>query len=402
MTVLLTRYRKALTRPGMPRMMSALLVACLLTGMMNLALLLAVEAATDSYARAGTVAGCFAGGLAIGAPAWGRAVDRLGPRRPLAWAATAQLTMVAIFLATANASNATLPLAVTASLVGASTPPYAAVTKRVMMTTSDTSSRRTLFAMSGFFTECVLVIGPLAVAVIVVVAGPLWAVLVAATASVTGSLAMRGCAPVRDLDRARSSGHLGRRASPAGWNLKQLWILAVITLGAFAIGSLQVSIVAHAQALSASEGILVAAVAAGGVVASFLYGGLHLHGSLRTHLAASLGLYGLLILTLLWSPGLLASVALLILIGAATGPADAVEALLVGHYTPAEAHAQAFATVVTANWIGVGVGSALGGALVEDVALATGVVVAGAGALAAASLTLFPVPAPAPAQHPGT
>jgi MFS family permease len=387
-SALLARYRSALGFPGMTRVMSAAFTSYLLAGMMNLSLLLSTERITGSYASAGLVCGAYAVALAFAAPVWGRAVDRRGPRLPLALAVTLQAVTASVFIVMAFTVTIPLLLAGMACLVGACTPPTSTVARRAMMTLPDEKAQRTLFAMSGFFAEFVFVIGPLIVAAVVAFLNPLWAVGIAAVASGTGALVLRGSGPARELDRAAV--HLcGKRTShAASWNPPQIRILLVIALGAFAIGAVQVSVVAHAQTLNSSAGVFVAVLAAGGALASFFYGGLSLPGSLPLQLVVCLSLYGVFILTFLLSPGFLLSLLLLFLIGAATGPADGIEAMLVGQHTPPAAQSQAFAVLVTANWIGFAIGSGIGGALIEDVASLAGMAAGGLSALAAAALVL--------------
>ncbi|GAA1311947.1 MFS transporter [Saccharothrix xinjiangensis] len=385
MRTLLTRYRTALRSPGMARVITAAFAAYLLSGMMSLSLLLTAERTTGSYATAGLVAGAYAAALAFAAPAWGRLVDRRGPRTPLALAVALQAVAVSTVVFAANSGTPAL-LVAAAGLAGACSPPTSTIASRVMAGVPDEAVQRTLFALSGFITECVFVVGPLVVAALVLLFHPLWAVGLAAVASAAGALLLRGSTAVRRLEEETARTAAG---GSSGWNAAQVRVLTVVALGAFAIGGVQVSIVAHAQGSGSSEGVFVALVATGGVVASFLYGGLSLPGSLPAQLAACLGLYGLLILALAFEPGLLVSAALLLLIGAATGPADGIEAMLIGKCTPPAAQARAFAVLVTANWIGFALGSAVGGALVERASLAAGVVATGLAALAAAALALF-------------
>lgn len=390
MITVLARYRAALAQRGMGRMVSATFIAYLLAGTVNLALLLAAESVTGSYAAAGVVAGSYSVALAVAAPLWGRVVDRLGPRRPLAWTVALQLLAFSSFVVVAATVAHPASLAVIAFAAGACTPPSSSVARRVMMTVRDEQVQRTLFAISGFFAECVFVVGPLLIALVLVFVSPTYAVVVAAVASASGGLLLRGSPPVRALEAARDRAEgVGKRA--ASWNARQVRVLVVIAFGAFAIGAVQVGVVAHAEELGTSAGVLVAALAVGGVVASFLYGGLSVRGSLPTQLVASLGLYGVLILTLTGQPGFLVTVLLLFLVGAATGPADAIEALLLGRHTPPAVQAQAFAVLVTANWIGFALGSAVGGRLVQDVATSAAFVVAGVSALVATVLVLTPV-----------
>ena len=389
MRSMLNRYRTALVIPGMPRVIAAAFTAYLLSGMMNLSLLLAAQRITGSFAAAGLVAGAYAAALAFAAPFWGRLVDRKGPRGPLLWAVGAQATMVAVFVVAGTSTSDTAVLLVAAGLTGACTPPTSTVARRVMAAVPDEAAQRTLFALSGFITEAVFIIGPLVVAVIVLVFHPLWAVGVAAVASGAGALILRGSTAARRLDREIVQRPATGSSRTAGWNAAQIRVLGVIALGAVAIGGVQVSVVAHAQVLGTSEGVFVAALAVGGVVASFLYGGMAVPGSLPVQLATFLALYGALILTLAFAPVFAISIVLMLLIGAATGPADGIEAMLIGQYTPPAGQSQAFAVLVTANWIGFALGSASAGAVIERVGPAAGVVLAGAAALVAAALALF-------------
>ena len=392
--MLLARYRLALGLPGMARTMLAAFIAYLLSGMMTLSLLLAIDNITGSYAVAGSVAGGYAAALAFAAPLWGRFVDRRGPRLPLVLAPSLLWAMTAALITVALTVQTPALLVAVACLAGGCAPPSASVVRRAMATVQDEGTQRTLFAVTGFIMALVFVTGPLLVAAIVTFVDPLWAVGLAAVASGAGALLLRGAAVVRELDSAAALPQSTGDRRPGSWNAEQIRILVVIALGSFAIGGVQVAIVAHAQHLGANAGVLIAVLAVGAMMASFLYGGLSLPGLLPLQLALSLGLYGVLILMLTTSPGLLASALLLLLIGAATGPADGIEAMLVGKYSPPAVQAQAFAVLVTANWIGFAIGNATCGALVDDVSRAAGVIAAGASALAAAALVLVPLPRP--------
>ncbi|WP_345607727.1 MFS transporter [Pseudonocardia adelaidensis] len=111
----------------------------------------------------------------------------------------------------------------------------------------------------------------------------------------------------------------------------------------------QVATVAHADVLGVDPGVLIAAIASGGVLASFLYGGVAVPGRLSVHLGVCLVAYGVLIATMGTTPGLLISTIVLVLIGAATGLADTIESLLVSKRTPAAAPAQTHAFSVSSR-----------------------------------------------------
>jgi MFS family permease len=83
------------------------------------------------------------------------------------------------------------------------------------------------------------------------------------------------------------------------------------------------------------------------------------------------------------APGLLISVLVLGLVGAATGPADTIESLLIAERTPARSQTRAFSVLVTANWLGFAVGSAVAGALTQHLSVGHGYLAGGAAALVA-------------------
>jgi hypothetical protein len=228
-------------------------------------------------------------------------------------------------------------------------------------------------------------VGPLIVAGIVAVATPIVAVVVSAVVSSAGTWWLFGAPVVRlvDRDRPKLASRMGldRRG-----RLPQ--IMAVVAVAAFAIGALEVSVVAHSDGLGVSAGVLLSLMAAGGVLGSFLYGGLKLPGSLPLQLIVSLGLYGLLIPTLGFGPGALVSAVLLFLIGAANGPADAIETVMVGEHATEGAQSEAFAVLIAANWIGFAAGTALAGLLLQHVSFGAGVGSAAVAALAAAASLL--------------
>ncbi|GAA0581642.1 MFS transporter [Kribbella sandramycini] len=384
---MLASYREALAAPGIARVVAAVLVCYLLSGMVNLSLLTSAEAASGSYAVAGAVVGAYSTAVAIAAPIWGRVVDRRGARRTLALTAVVQTLLFAGYIAVAALGLPAAALIVTAAAAGSCSPPSSAVAKKVFAATSESGARRALFAISGLFTETVFVIGPLLVGLVTAFGQPIVAVVVTAVVSAVGVLWLRSAPAVRGVSSVPGSALSASR--PASWTSRQVHVLAVVVLGAVAIGALQVSVVAHAERLGANSGLFVAAMACGGVLASFTYGGVALPGSLPAQLSVALGLYGLLILTLGAGPAAVVSVLLLVLIGAATGPADAIEALLIAEHTPRDAQSQGFAALTTANWLGFAAGSALAGVLIEQVALTAAIALAAAAALVAA-LSLLP------------
>ncbi|MFH8982851.1 MFS transporter [Streptomyces varsoviensis] len=399
----IARYGSALSHPGIARVVTAAFVCRMLSGMVSLALLLVAEDASGSFANAGAVSGAYAVALAFTSPMWGRIADRRGSRTALAWAVCLQTLFFGLFAALVAASVWPGLLIPAAFCAGAATPPAAAVSNAVYMAVvPEEDDRKTLFALCGLLTESVFVCGPLLVAAIVVLLPVLYAVVVTAAVSFVGVWWLRAAPAVRRVDRERPP--LAGPGMRLDWNRRQVRIQLVVAAAAFAIGGVQVTVTAHAGALGTSAGLFVAALACGGVLGSFLYGGLRLPGTGPAQLTVALALYGGCVLALGLGPAALLTVALLVVIGFVNGPADAIETVLVGEYASAASRAQAFAFLVASNWVGFAAGSFVTGVVVQHASTAAGALTAGAAALcAAASMALSaakeirrPVPRPEP------
>jgi MFS family permease len=355
--------------------------------MVNLALLLSAQQASGSYAAAGIVSACYAIAVAFTAPLSGTLVDLHGPRPVLLATVALQGCAFAGYVAAVSLDAPVWTLTGTALLAGASAPPVSACCRRVMATRPDAEHRRTLFALSGFFIEAVFVAGPLLVGLVIILAQPIYSVIVAAAASTAGVLWLRS-APILRTVEPGDRGHSTRLRATG----PQAVLYGTVTLGAIAIGALQVSVVAYADDTSVNAGLMTASIAIGGTVGSFLYGAMRLPGSLPRQLGVALALYGMGILTLLGEPAAAVGLVLLLVVGFCNGPADAIEALLLGEHTPPARQAQAFAFLVTANWIGFALGSAAAGTVIDHGSATAGHRVAVAAALTAAATAFLVKP----------
>lgn len=384
----LTRYRTALAIPGMARVMGAAFACRLLAGMVVLALLLVAHRATGSYASAGAVSGAYAVALAFTSPLWGRIADRRGPRTALAVASVLQSTCFTLFVLTAMTQPWPPALTVLAFLAGACTPPAGAISNTVIAKVTDEEAKRTLFSLSGLLTETVFIAGPLIVAGVVAVLAPIYAVVVTAVTSAAGTWWLRGARAVRaiELDRPEQVENLALHRNP-----RLAHLLAVVVLGAFSLGALEVSLVAHADGLRMSAGVLLAAMACGGAVGSFLYGGMRLPGSPLLQLVGALTLFGLLVATIGLGPGAVATLVVLTVAGAVNGPSDTLQTMLVGDYSTDGTKSQAFAVLIAANWVGFAAGNGIAGVLVERYSPGVGAGAAAVTTVVAAGSLLVPL-----------
>jgi predicted MFS family arabinose efflux permease len=355
--------------------------------MVNLALLLASKEATASYSRAGMIAGAYVVALTLAYPVWGRISVRSGFRRTLVLAASLQSTAFAIFCVTAAVKGPAMFLLVSALGAGACVPPSSAVANTVFTApTYPDEARQTIFALSSMLTESVFIIGPLLVAGIVTVLSPIYAVALTAVISAAGALWLSVTPPVKNLDGNRIAVS-GRSRLIENW--RQLHILIVAALGAISLGALDVTVVARASALDTSAGILLAIVASGGVLGSLFCGSVRLPGSVRLQLFVALLTFGVAGTPLIAQPGIVISILVLALIGLANGPADAFVTAIVGTESVPGARSQAFTLLVTANWIGFGIGNSIAGYAVQRASAGMSAVVIVGGAVAAAMLVLL-------------
>ncbi|MEV4177398.1 MFS transporter [Nonomuraea sp. NPDC049709] len=407
------RYREALRIPGIARVVAAAFLCRLLAGMVSLALLLAAVEAGGGYASAGAVTAAYAVALTIAAPVWGRRADRLGLSRSLVTGVTLQLLAFAAFVAAVLLLPEPPLLVAAAFLVGSVNPPSGAVTGTVFTTyVTGAQARRTLLALNGLMTEGVFIVGPMLVGALVAVLSPLAAVVATAVVSTVGALWLATAPAVRATGHARSpvptaeSPQLSVRLSVRrfGWPAGQAGILAAVALAAAGIGAVNVTAVAHATQIGASAGLLLGLMAVGGVLSSFLYGGLRLPGTLPAQLTTVLTLYGASILLLGLNLGLAATLATLFVIGFANGPADAMESEIVAERAAEGSRTQAFGWLVSANWIGFAAGTSLTGYVIERAGTpGPGAIVGAAASVLAAAVALIrprtTVPAATPEPH---
>lgn len=383
----LNRYREALRVPGIPRVVAAAFMCRLLAGMVSLALLLAAVEASGSYAIGGAVTAGYAVALTIAAPVWGRRADRLGFSRSLVTGMVLQVLAFATFVLTALFLPEPLLLVAAAFLVGSVNPPSGAVSSTVFTTyVTAPQARTTLLALNGLMTEGVFIVGPMLVGVLVAVISPLVAVMATALVSAVGALWLAGAPAVRAADRPRPPAPAERRFA---WPPGQFGILFVVATAAVGIGAVNVTVVARSADMGTSAGLLLGVMAVGGVLGSFLYGGLKLPGRLPSLLMAVLALYGVSILLLGLELGLLATLCALLLIGFANGPADAIESQIVADRATEGTRTQAFGWLTSANWIGFAAGTSLTGLAIENGSVAYGAIVGAVASLLAAAAAMI-------------
>jgi MFS family permease len=348
-------------------------------GITGLAILLLVQTATGSFGTGGAAAGAYVVGLAALAPAIGRVIDRYGPRLVLlACAVVFPLSLIA--LVASSAQNATALALAFAALAGASFPPITVCVRTYFRRQFGADALlATAYSAESVLIEIIFIAGPLLVALFVAYASPAAAVLFAAACGFVGTLLFIRTPALRDWHvQPRTSpsllGPLAERGFPV--------LVAVVLCFASAFGFLEIGVTAYATEVGqpALAGVLLGVMSFGSAVGGLVYGGRTWHAPLGRQFAAALALMsaGLGVLALGWTAWALA--ALCVLAGVAMAPGLIIQSMLAARIARAEHATEALTWTTSALLSGVGIGLAVGGALLEryssQAALAAGAVAA--------------------------
>ena len=381
------RYGAIFAQPDLRHTFLFSVLGRLPIGVTGLAILLLVQTATHSFARGGAAAACYVVGLASIAPALGRAIDRFGPRRILlASGVLFPSTLIGLVMAIGRES---IPAALAlAAAAGATFPPITVCVR--------TYFRRRLveggllsaaYSAESVLIELIFIAGPMLVAAFVAFSSAAVAVWFTAACGLAGTLLFLRSPAMRSWQvEARASrsllGPLAERGFPA--------LVAVVLCFSSAFGFLEVGVVAYADQAgdAAFAGVLLGITSAGSALGGLAYGSREWHFPLARQFVGALALMalGLGVLALPWQPWLFAFWAALA--GIAMAPALIIQSMIAAKISRAEHATEAFTWVTSALLAGVGVGLAVGGALLEAFPSSAALAAAACAALLAALLAL--------------
>jgi predicted MFS family arabinose efflux permease len=333
-------------------------------GIEVLATVMFFGAQTGSYATAGVVAGALSAGIAIGSVVQSRRIDRRGGAALLPLG-VAHAIFVALLVAGGFDGWPTIAVTGIALGSGLVIPPTSSLVRSLYV--AALGERRRLanaaFAVDAALTESTYVVGLAFVSLLVLTAGPAFALAVGAASSLVGIGILLPVAATPDAYPAAARTFRGALDAPPVATL----VLATVPLG-IAFGILEVALPAFAAARGepSAGALMFAAMAIGGAVGSMSVGAWGDHAR-HAHVVVAGSFAYPLVALLPMAASSPAGVALLVLpFGLLNGPWILGRNFLVGHFARPGTSTEAFAWLVTALLLGAAAGNAVGGVLVEQ------------------------------------
>ena len=366
--ILPDRFARVLRAPDVVRLLGAATLARMPIGIDSLAIVLLVRSETGSFARAGVVTAAFGLGIGVTSPVQGRLIDRYGHARVLLPLAGAHVAWLGALVLLALGGAPTAALVACGLAAGATMPPIGFVVRPTLLRLLGDSEDLlpTAFSLDGIAIEMVFVSGPLLTALVVSVASPAVALLVACGFALAGTLVLVSSPASRAWrpDAAEYERHLlGALASPGVRTI----VAATAPMG-FALGATEVTMTAFAtdHGSRAAAGLLLALWAVGSAAGGLAYGarehGLE-PGARWVRIAA---LFPLLSVPLLLPASIAAMAPFALVAGLGLAPLMAAANQLIGDVAPPGAVTEAFAWPITAIGLGASAGSAAAGAIAQS------------------------------------
>jgi len=253
-------YRDVLRLPYAPGLLLAALVGRLSFATVSLAMLLAVQRSTRSYAAAGAAVGAFGLANVLVAPARARLVDRAGQLVAIPRLAAGYAALLCLLAGlTSSTTTGSWLLVTTAGAAGLFPPPLGAA-MRVLWASlvDDPAMLARAYSLDAVAEELLFVTGPLLVGLTAAVAPPALGLIASAGLALAGSLAMTR-SPVSIGPRPLPDKVAYRRDRPLRQPGFRPLLVALLGVG-LVLGTVEIAAPAFAQqhGNAASPGLLLA------------------------------------------------------------------------------------------------------------------------------------------------
>lgn len=338
------------------------------TAAASLAVVVAAQAISGSYAVAGAAAAVLAISNAICAPLGAAIATRTG-QRPVLRGNAVIVLVAAVGLITAERTGSTAILIGAVTLLGIGMPQIGAVAvSRWSTLLSDPGRLRAAFAIESIMNEVTFLTGPILVSVAVAADGAALApagcaCLIATSAALIA--AARASEPPRS--RGASTATDRRQGSRAPALVVAAAAVVNFAIGGF-FGSAQVSVVATATSLGAADvsSAMYALMSATGIIAGFTYGAIHRTAKhARIDLVVGLACTAAVAAVAATTTSVAALAIVLLLAGSFTAPSIIAASVIVEQTTPAHQVQSVFTILTSMSSAGSATGAALAGTLIE-------------------------------------
>lgn len=370
---MLTTYRDALAHRGAALFSFTALWSRLPLSMAGLGIVLLIQQRTDSFRDAGVMSAAYVLSAAVFGPVQGRLTDRFG-QGPVLWAVGAAYAagIAAFLVAIDEGWSAPWPHAC-AVLAGLATPQTGSMVRaRWSHVVDDRTQLNTAFSIEAVLDEVAFIVGPVLVTFLTYQVADYAGLICAAAAALAGSWALA-------LQRATEPPAAGPRTSgapPLNW--AGLWPMVAVSVSLGVIfGSAEIIIAAFTeeQGNQGAAGLVLAAWAAGSLVAGLVVGALPQAESSLRRLRVSI-----LVLSILFAPmALLSDISLLavamFLGGFMISPTLIAMVHLVEREVPPSRLTEALTWTMTGMSVGVAPGAAIVGAVIDAHGAAAGFLV---------------------------
>jgi MFS family permease len=363
--VFLARYSALLARPHLRRALVASVIGRLPIGITGLSILLLGQATSGSFVRGGAASAAYVIGLASVAPLVGRIIDRAGPRGVLIGSAFAFPAALAfLVLAVQGEASPVLTYAL-AFAAGASFPPITVCMRTFFRRElGEESMLAVAYSLESVLIETIFIVGPMLVALFLAVASPSAAVIFAAVCASIGTLmflrspALAGWR-IEPRPSATLFGPLAERGFPP--------LLAVVLGYSAAFGLVEIGVTAYAIELGhpALAGVMLGLMSAGSAAGGLAYGSRDWRLPLARQFAVTLCVLGAGVALLALAANAWFFAMLSVIAGVVMAPALTIQTMLVARIASPQHATEAFTWSSTGLLIGVGIGIAAGGWLIE-------------------------------------
>ncbi|MFF2053641.1 MFS transporter [Leifsonia sp. NPDC058194] len=380
--------------PGAARAFIPALIGRSALAMAGLAVLLAVQSRTGSFALAGLASAAFGVANVIAAPWRARAVDRWGQARALGLLALVQAAgfLALGIVATVPAEGPGWFLALAAA-VGLSAPPLGAAMRVVWSSLTEPGAQREkAFSLDAVAEELLFVGGPVAITAIIVASSPGVGLAVVGVVGLAGTVGLITSAASR-AQGARGAIAREHRARPLAVPGFTRVLVVLVGVGAV-LGVVEIA----APALAAEQdavpvaGWLLAAFASGSAIGGLLYGHIRWSvplGARLLVLCLGMGATAVAVSLLGSVVGSLAVFAVgLVALGAFLAPSLITGYLVADSVVPVDGRTEASAWINTAVNLGASVASAVAGAAIDEAG--AGIALLVVGLVAAAGAVVVP------------